>query len=143
MKRSSRPDRCRGLTTVAVLICLLVIGLISGVLVKLGVAYRDRVRTEERRLQAEWLAEAGVDRALARLASNADYAGERWEIPAESLGLTAVKAPERGPAAVVVIEVERLKDQDGGAIVRARADYPPDPPNRVRVIREIVAPKTP
>ncbi len=143
MKRSSSLDRRRGLTTVAVLICLLVLGLIAGVLVKLGVAYRDQVRTEERRLQAEWLAEAGVDRALARLAGDADYAGESWEIPADALGLTAAKTPEKGPAAVVAIEVERPKDQDGDVIVRARADYPPDPPRRVRVSREVVVSKTP
>lgn len=125
------------------MICLLVLGLIAGVLVKLGVAYRDQVRTEERRLQAEWLAEAGVDRALARLAADAGYAGESWEIPADALGLTAPKTSEKGPAAVVAIEVERPNDQDGGVIVRARADYPPDPPRRVRVSREVVVSKTP
>jgi len=143
MRRSSNPQRRRGLTTVAVLICLLVLGLICGVLVKLGVAYRDRVRTEERRLQAEWLAEAGVDRALARLARDPEYAGESWEIPADALALATSQRPEKGPAAVVAIEVGRAEDQGGGWIVRARADYPPAPPRRVRASREVVVSKTP
>lgn len=143
MKRSSNPHRRRGFTLVAVLICLLVLGLISGVLVKLGVAHRDRVRSEEHRLQAHWLAEAGVDRALARLAQDADYEGERWEVAADALGLAPSKTAEEGPAAVVAIEVERPKDQDGGRIVRVRADYPPDPPRRVRASREVVVSKSP
>ena len=60
--QSGRAPR-RGLTTVAVLICLVVILLISGVLLKIGVAHRDRVRAQERSLQAEWLAQAGLERA--------------------------------------------------------------------------------
>jgi len=143
MKRSSNPHDRRGLTTVAVLICLVVLGLMIGVLVKLGVAYRDQVRTAERRLQAEWLAEAGVDRALARLAQNADYEGERWEIPADALGSPDAKTTEKEkpPEAVVAIEVKRPKDQGGGPIVRVTADYPPAPPRRVRASREVVVSK--
>ena len=57
----------RGMTTIAV-VCLL-ITLISGALLKVGLAQRDANRERERRLQAEWLAESGVDRALARLTS--------------------------------------------------------------------------
>lgn len=142
MKRSSSPHGRRGLTTVAVLICFVVLGLMITALVKLGVAYRDQIRTTERRLQAEWLAEAGVDRALAKLSHSADYKGETWQIPVDELGLPAVKESEKGPAAVVKIEVERAKGENGGRIVRVRADYPPDPPKRVRVSREVVAPKS-
>lgn len=142
MKRSSNPHDRRGLTTVAVLICFVVLGLMITALVKLGVAYRDQIRTAERRLQAEWLAEAGVDRALAKLSYDPDYKGETWEIPVDELGLPAVKDTEKGPAAVVKIEVEPAKGQDGGRILRVRADYPPDSPRRVRVSREVIAPKS-
>ncbi len=102
----------------------------------------DKRSTAERRLQAEWLAEAGVDRALAKLSYDPDYKGETWEIPVDELGLPAVKDTEKGPAAVVKIEVEPAKGQDGGRILRVRADYPPDPPRRVRVSREVIAPKS-
>lgn len=142
MKRSSTPHDRRGVTTVAVLICFVVLALVVASLVKLGVAYRDQVRTAERRLQAEWLAEAGVDRALARLSHDADYEGETWEIPADALGEPSAQTAEQGPAAVVLIEVERPKGRDGGWVVRSRADYPPDPPRRVRVSREVVASKS-
>ena len=81
------------MTVVAVLICLIVITLISGAVLKVGLAHRDLVRAQERRLQAEWLAESGVQRALARLAVDRDYAGETWPFSAADLGL-----PERPPA---------------------------------------------
>jgi hypothetical protein len=137
-----KPKR-RGLTAAAVLVCLMVVTLVSGVLVKLGVAYRDQIRNQERRLQAELLAESGVDRAFARLAAKPDYTGERWEISAEALGQPAALAPEKGPSAVVTIRVDRPSAQGETRIVRVQADYPPDPPRRIRYTREVVVPKTP
>ena len=73
--RTRRPSR--GMTVVAVLICLIVITLASGAVLKVGLAHHDFVRAQERRLQSEWLAESGVQRALARLAVDRDYPGER------------------------------------------------------------------
>ena len=133
MKAARSKSRRRGLTAAAVLVCLMVVTLASGVLVKQGVAYREQVRAQERRLQAEWLAESGVDRALARLAAKPDYTGERWEVAAETLGRPAV----------VTIEVDPPSAQHEDRIVRVRADYPPDPPRRIRCTREVVVPKTP
>lgn len=131
--RAARPNlKRRGLTSVAVLVCLLVLTLVSGVLVKQGVAYRRQVRAQERRLQAEWLAESGVDRALARLAAKPGYKGERWEIAAEALGRPAL----------VTIEVVPPSAESKDRVVRVRADYPPDPPLRVRFTREVVVPKS-
>ncbi len=143
MKRARNYDRRRGLTSVAVLICLLVITLISGVLLKLGVAYRDQVRTKERGLQAELLAESGIERAFARLAQKPDYTGETWEIPADTLGLAEPTETEKGPAAVVTIRVEGPSAQGEDRIIRVQADYPPDPPRRIRHTREVVVSKTP
>ncbi|WP_165251450.1 type IV pilus modification PilV family protein [Paludisphaera soli] len=138
MKIPSRRSRRRGLTSVAVLVLLFVIALIATELVRLGVAYRDRTRTQERAVQADLLAEAGVDRALARLSAEPDYRGERWEIPAGALGA----ATGDDPAALVTIRVE--SDPNGGApTVRVQADYPPDPPRRARSSREVTLPDTP
>jgi hypothetical protein len=127
----------------AVLVCLLVITLISGALVKQGVAYRDRVRDQERRLQAELLADSGVDRAFARLAAKPDYAGETWEIGAEALGRAPAADAGEGPAAGVSIRVERPSAQGKGRVVHVQADYPPDPSRRIRCTREVVIPPTP
>ena len=55
---------------------------------KAGLAHRDLVRGQGwPRLQAEWLAESGVQRALARLALDRDYPGERWVLTAADLEL--------------------------------------------------------
>ncbi len=59
--------RRRGLVSVAVLIALLVIGLVCAGLLKVALSRRAEVGMEERRLQAGWLAESGMDRAVARL----------------------------------------------------------------------------
>ncbi len=73
----------RALTTVAVLVCLIVISLIGAALLKVGLAQRNQVRSQEQRLQAEWLAESGLDRALGRLAADRSYLGEKWPIRAK------------------------------------------------------------
>jgi len=143
MRAASRNVRRRGLTAAAVLVCLLVVTIVSGVLVRLGVAYRDRVRDQERRLQAELLADSGVDRAFARLASKPDYAGETWEIGAESLGRSPAPDSDKNPAAVVTIRIERPSAQGEGRVVHVQADYPPDASRRIRCSREVVILQTP
>ena len=82
-------------------------------------------------MQAQWLAEAGVERAVARLAANADYAGETWNIPAEELA--------GGEAAVVRIHAETIADQPDRRAIHVEADYPDDPQHRCRKIKQIVA----
>ena len=89
----------RGMLAIALLICLIVLTLIAGVLLRAGVAQRDEVRAQERRLQAEWLAEAGLRRALARLDADPGYAGETWQVDAHAL--------DSSDAATVAIAVER------------------------------------
>lgn len=134
--RVRRPDR-RGLTSIAVLVLLFVIGLISINLVKLGFTYRERARARERAIQSELLADAGLGRAFARLGADPAYQGERWEVPAASLGL----APAEEPAAIVEIRVEAAPA--GGRSIHVQADYPPDPPRRARSSREAVFPAKP
>jgi hypothetical protein len=134
VKVSRIRQRRRGLTAVAVLVCLIVITIVSGALLRVGIAHRDQVRSQERRLQAEWLAQSGFDRALARLAAQPDYAGETWELAATDLGLPSESNHSSAPAALVVIQVERAANsRDGDArLVKVHADYPPDLPRRAR-----------
>jgi Tfp pilus assembly protein PilX len=128
----------RGMTTIAVLVCLLIITLISGALLKVGLARRNMSRDRERRLQAEWLAESGFDRALARLTLDHNYSGETWPITAQELGLpeSTVPAESTGQAdrsaAIVTIAVEPIAGEVNRRRIRVQADYPPDPPRRVR-----------
>lgn len=133
-----RRKRRRGLTTVAVLALLVVVGIIAASLVSMSAAYHARGRAHERALQSEALADAGVDRAFARLASDPAYAGERWEISAATLGLPA--GDGAGPAAVVTIALE---NEGGARSIRVQADHPVDPKRRVRSSRRITLPGKP
>ena len=66
---------------VAVLVCLIIVTLISGAVLKMSVAQRELARSQERRLQAEWLAESGRRAGLGpRLARIATYTGETWSL---------------------------------------------------------------
>ena len=86
---------------------------------------------EERRLQAEWLAESGVARAAARVAAERDdYRGETWEITAAALG-----ASDPGRVAIVVAPV---KGDDRHRRVDVRADYPVESSRRARVSRSVL-----
>jgi Tfp pilus assembly protein PilV len=135
----ARPPR-RGLTAVAVLVCLLIVTMISGALLKIGVAHRDFVRSQERRLQAEWLAQSGIDRALARLAAQPDYTGETWKLGPRDLDRSEPDSATSGPAAVVHITVERPENAGAAPqrLIRVQADYPPDAPHRARHSTQIL-----
>jgi Tfp pilus assembly protein PilX len=123
MRKRGRSKR-RGTFVVVVLLCLIVLGILSGVLLRMVLAQRGQVRVDERRVQAEWLAEAGLERAAAQLAGTADYKGETWEITAGALA-------SRWPARVQIV-VAQVEAHPGQRLVRVRADYPPDPPLRAR-----------
>jgi len=139
-RRSSR----RALTTVAVLVCLIVITLIGAALLKVGLAQRNQVRSQEHRLQAEWLAESGLDRALGRLAADGKYRGEEWPIRAEDLSVPAGAAPGQPsgspaqPAAMITITVDGVKENANRRRIRVQADYPLDPPARSRHTKQLL-----
>jgi hypothetical protein len=129
--RPSSMKRRRGLASVVVLIALFIIGLVCAALLKVAFARRGEVAREERRIEAAWLADSGLARALARLDHSGDYAGETWEIPAEDLG-------GRGSASVL-IRVEKVADRPDRRKVRVQADYPSGSSLRARQSREIIA----
>ena len=130
--RTDRPRR--GMLAIAVLVCLIVLTLIAGASSASGPRSRDEIRAEERRLQAEWLAEAGLRRAIARLDADPGYSGETWNIDAREL--------DSADAATVTITVERPAGDAKRRTIRARADYPREPPRRVRYSRELTRPTT-
>lgn len=111
----------RGGTTLVVLVCLSVLALVAASLLRETLIRRDQIEADHRRFQADWLVEAGLERAAAQLAADPSYPGETWDIPAEALG---------GRPAVVAIEVQPIEDEDGpdanARTVHVRADYPSD-----------------
>jgi len=115
------------------LVALVVVAVASMVflsVLKSANAQRQRLQTELWRVQAAWLAESGLERAAARLATQPDYPGESWSVPAEQLG---------GPlAAAVRIRVEAAPAKAKDRVVRVEADYPDHPQDRVRESRQTV-----
>ena len=111
--RAAKPSR--GMTVVAVLVCLIILTLISGAVLKVSVAQRELARGQERRLQAEWLAESGAQRAIARLAARSrlrrrDVVAQPPRPGPERAAPPASSAPPRPikPAARITIAVERV-----------------------------------
>jgi hypothetical protein len=134
----------RGLASVAVVVCLIVITLICAALLKFGLAQRKLSGVEERRLQCEWLVESGLDRALARLSRDRNYSGEEWPILARDLSLSVPVAKD-GPsdaaarrAALITITVDRPEKNANRRRIRVRADYPLDPPARLRQTKDLL-----
>jgi type II secretory pathway component PulK len=89
---------------------------------------RHELQDEQSCLQAGWLAEAGLERAAARLASQADYSGETWTISAGNLG--------GNDGGVVRIRVEAVDGKPNRRSVHVEADYPDHPQYRVRETRQ-------
>jgi hypothetical protein len=114
--------RRSGAVIVIAMICLLLSSVMAISLVKLVLAQRDQIDRDLWRLQAEWFAEAGLERAAARLRADPDYRGEVW----------APDLAEPLPhAARVEIAVEQR--DDAGAAITVVSDYPDDAHERVRV----------
>jgi hypothetical protein len=112
---------------IAALICVLLVSLISGVLVKTALVQRDQLERDAWQAQADWLAQSALERSLARLEADATYAGESW---------APVTAAGR-PIGRVHIEIIPADDRDDTVRrLRATADVPDDPVNRTRVVRE-------
>ena len=109
----------RGAALVMAMVALLVVTLMSAALVQSLVTGQRQSRRYSDELQAQWLAEAGLERAVVQLARDAQYRGEIW------------RTEVRGELGSVTITVE----QETKKIV-AEAVYPPEEHRRFLVSRE-------
>ncbi len=112
----------------SVLVCLALVTVLFSVWIKTVVEERRQVRAIEDRMQAEYLADSGLRRAAARLAADADYAGETWQVEAGDFS-----GPRGG---TVSIEVRRESDEPLARVVRAVADFPKEVTARARRSKE-------
>jgi type II secretory pathway component PulK len=78
-------NRRRGTVLIVALVCLVVIMALIGGLLRGTLRARRQLHAERDKRQAELLLRAGIDRAAFRLAKEADYHGETWDLPAESI----------------------------------------------------------
>lgn len=76
-----------GIVLVMILACLAVITLLLAGLLDRSMDNGRQVRYETWRVQAEWMAESGLQRAAFRLEQDPDYRGETWTLT-EADGLT-------------------------------------------------------
>lgn len=124
---NSPPRRRGGFFAIALLVILALLSAWGAMLLKLAVAQRLQVQGEQRRLQCEWLAEAGLERAAARFARDSKYRKETWDIPADSLG-----GRDRG---VVTINIEPAAS--GSYRMSVTAEFPRDTAECVRITRTL------
>lgn len=87
-RKLSRIDRNKrsGLAIIMVIAFFAIAVAMIGVWVRSSLDTRQRVRRWHEKTQAVWLADAGVRRAMARIALDSEYRGEVWSIPAEEIG---------------------------------------------------------
>jgi hypothetical protein len=131
----SNNDR-RAVVLMSVLVCMAIAMVLFLAWLKTAAMERKQLSAQQDRLQAELLADAGLDRAAAQLQSKGDYSGEIWQIGAEAFA-------GRG-AATVTIQVKPLEENDTSHIVQAVAEYPVGTDTRVRRSKQItiVVPNT-
>lgn len=116
-RRAPRPPRSGAVLIIVIAVFAIVMALAAVWGKRMVVEYR-RQRRIEQRAQAEWLAEAGVRRAAARLTIDRAYAGETWTISAQELNQQA--------GAEVEISVDSLAASPAAPETAADADNPPN-----------------
>jgi hypothetical protein len=108
-----------------VLVCLAALMMVSGSWLRTIVLAQRHVRADADRLQAEFLAESGLERAAAQLALDANYQGETWTLDRQTLN-------QRGGAAVT-IRVAAVADQPRSRRVTVEAVFPADEARNTRI----------
>lgn len=127
-RTTSHADRRRGLVIIPAIVALVVVTIFCGVLLNQMATYRRVIRAEERRMQAEWLAESALQRASARLESDRSFRGETWVVPPEDLD---------GHSATATIVVEPVEGKPDRRRLRVEAVHPREGELRARITRTL------
>lgn len=122
-------QRRAGTVIVIFMVSLAMLSMTAAALVRVTLLQRSMVRNNELRIQSEWLFQSAVVRASSALKSNAEYSGEEWNIPAESLGQTS--------SAVAKISIETVKGKTNERQASITVIYPPDDTERATVSRSV------
>jgi len=75
----------RGTVLVAALVCLLIVMALLGSMLQGSLRARRQMHVQRDLRQCELLLQAGALRAAQRLATQAEYRGETWAVPAEQI----------------------------------------------------------
>lgn len=103
----------RGGALVIALLTLLVVMLMSASVLRSILAVRRQAARTAAALQAAWLAESALDRAVVRMASEADYSGELWKVEI---------ADASGQPIAAVAQIDVKTNDDGRRRIQARVE---------------------
>ena len=126
---STQPANRRGVTLIYGMIALTLVALLGTLLVKSALMQHRQARREQRRAQSQWLTEAALERAAARLATNPAYKGETWNVSSKQL--------DGRSAGRVLMTVESVPDKPDTRRVTVTAEYPVDTPDRSRTTKTV------
>jgi hypothetical protein len=126
--RNSSASPRNGAVLIAVVVVFTISLTLFGVWARAAVKQHQSMRNEQLRLQAVRLAEAGVRRALARRAADAQYMQETWQVSA-----TELNASQSGEVRI------RVVPHDDAPAVRfeAIAEFPAGSVRRARITKQI------
>jgi type II secretory pathway component PulK len=120
----------RGAVLIMALVCLVLIGVMGGALLQWAAREHKLLRSRDEQSQAHWLAEAGLERAAARLADDADYTGETWRLATADL--------PSGDEARVSCHVATIDGRPERRWLEVEVEYPLGSAAPVRVRKRIV-----
>jgi Tfp pilus assembly protein PilX len=126
-----RPGAKRGFVLIVVIVLLSLCVTLFGVWARAVLRERSRVANQQLQAQAVRLAEAGVHRAIVRLAADGKYQGETWSVPASDLDKTH--------AAEVRIRIVP-NDGDGKTRYEATAEFPVGKLHRAQFTKSVELP---
>lgn len=118
----------RGAVLVAVLVTLMVASVLLAAMLRTGRQEYELLRGRQQRMQAIELGEAALERASAKLTTDANYQQENWRVPAADLG-GAIDA-------LITISVQTPGDNPRRRHVHVEVNYPPAGEQRARHRRE-------
>ena len=110
------------------MICLALSLAIIGELLQQTSIELKQLKKGQYHLQANWLADAGAQRAVEKLTSQQKYSGETWRLQPEEIG---GKFPGE-----VIIQIIRSNKNNKFITIRTQASYPANAIQRVRVNRD-------
>ena len=129
ISRRRRPNR--GVVLVVIIAILSISLVLFGVWARQAVNEQVRLETQQKRLQAIRLAEAGVERAIALRAADRQFKSATWSVPAAQLD-----AKHSAEVRMKVVP----GDEQGTLRYEATAEYPFAAVRRVQITKSIEIP---
>ncbi len=126
---ASRSGRC-GAALVSAIVALIVTAGILFAMLKSAVEVQREIRYQRYQLQADALATAGMERAIAALQASGEYRGETWRVKAADLS--------GDDAAAVSIQFQPVGDNPSDLRVVVEAQFPADADQRAQRTLEAI-----